>query len=428
MRYGWYIKVMNNRNRSNTQTIMSHSEWQNKLPHNWEVRKIKYLFRIVNGSTPSSNVPDYWDGDVIWITPYDLGNLKGPHISSSLRKITIKGLQNCGTTLVPKGSLILSTRAPIGHLGIASEDLCTNQGCKALVLLRDCCISNFYYYVLQWTKPELQSIGRGTTFHELSSTHLASVLVPYPSKVVQQEIAAFLDKQTAKIDALIAKKQRLIELLQEKRTALISQAVTKGLNPDVPMKDSGINWIGEVPKHWGIKRVKYTSWFKYGESLPEEMREDGEIIVYGSNGKVGYHSKPNTDSPCIIVGRKGSSGKLNYSSHPCFAIDTTYFIDRSCTSANLRWLYYAMYCLELEKLSRDSAIPGLNREKVHNLWLPSCSISEQHTIVAFLDHQNAKIDSLVSKIQFASEKLLEYRNTLIYASVIGQIDVREITS
>jgi type I restriction enzyme S subunit len=154
--------------------------------------------------------------------------------------------------------VILSTRAPIGSLGIADQPLCTNQGCKSLVPNENQ-HSPFLAYVLDIATDELNVRGRGTTFLELSSDALSAFEVPFPSAVEQSSIANFLDRETAKIDALVADYRTLIELLQEKRQAVISHAVTKGLDPTVPMKDSGVEWLGEVPEHWDIMRLKWIS-------------------------------------------------------------------------------------------------------------------------------------------------------------------------
>ena len=252
--------------------------------------------------------------------------------------------------------------------------------------------------------------------------------LPSISLPEQRAIAAFLDRETAKINALIEKKERLIELLQEKRAAIISHAVTKGLDPTVPMKDLGVEWLGEIPAHWNAVCLKYLARLNYGDSLPADVRQVGEVPVFGSNGPVGFHSQPNTHRPVLIIGRKGSFGKINYSDQPCFAIDTTYYIDARNSRSDLRWLFYALLLLRLDAISEDSAIPGLSRELAHYQRLPSISLPEQRAIAAFLDRETAKIDALISRICEGIEKLKEYSSALVSAAVTGKIDVRgEIT-
>ncbi len=200
--------------------------WVGKIPEGWEAKKIKYVFVVINGATPRSENPDYWNGEICWITPDDLGKLQSDSIISSERQITNEGYTSCGTTIVPAGSLVLSTRAPIGHLGIANVSLCTNQGCRSLKFKNVQNSKKYFYYLLSVLKNKFDSLGQGSTFKELSKTKLESVLIPYPNPVEQGQIANFLDRETSKIDSLIQKIEIQIEKLKEYRTALISETVT----------------------------------------------------------------------------------------------------------------------------------------------------------------------------------------------------------
>jgi type I restriction enzyme S subunit len=200
-------------------------EWLGAIPEHWEVKKLKYIFQVFNGSTPKSGVPEYWDGNIFWVTPDDLGKLKGSTIFSTERKITQSGYLSCGTKLVAVGSLVLSTRAPIGHLAITGVELCTNQGCRCLVFRYKDSIQFFYYFLMS-ARRELELWGQGTTFQELAKGKLESVFSILPPLPEQQKIAQFLDRETSKIDNLITKTRTSIDHLKEYRTALISAAVT----------------------------------------------------------------------------------------------------------------------------------------------------------------------------------------------------------
>ena len=198
-------------------------EWIGQVPEHWEVKKLKNIAVIFNGATPSSNNQDYWDGNIVWITPKDINNIK--IITSSERKITQKGYENCGSYLVSPGNIVITTRAPIGKVAITDVELCTNQGCKSLVLNEK--INNvFLYYYLIVSTEYLNSLGSGTTFMELSGTALGIVKVPLPAIQEQQKIADYLDKQTAKIDQAIALKTAHIEKLREYKSVLINDVVT----------------------------------------------------------------------------------------------------------------------------------------------------------------------------------------------------------
>lgn len=182
-------------------------------------------------------------------------------------------------------------------------------------------------------------------------------------------------------------------------------------------KLTGIEWLPQAPTHWQTKSLRYVCRLAYGDSLAAENREDGEIPVYGSNGQVGTHDTPNTLAPVIVVGRKGSFGKLNYSLEPVFAIDTTYFIDKRHCSENLDWLAYALQSLKLDDASKDSAVPGLAREDAYKHKLPVPPLDEQQTIARFLDLKTVQIDTLVVQKRRLIANLKEKRSALIACAV-----------
>ena len=187
-------------------------------------------------------------------------------------------------------------------------------------------------------------------------------------------------------------------------------------------RSSLVEWHKEIPAHWEISQLKRVCAFEYGDSLAADARLDGSIPVYGSNGTVGSHNNANTLSPCLVVGRKGSFGKVNYSSSAVFAIDTTFFIDGRHTDAELRWLYYLLIDIRLDTATKDSAIPGLDREDAYAQIVPFPPLAEQRAIAAFLDRETAKIDALVAKKERLIELLQEKRTALISWAVTRGID------
>lgn len=237
--------------------------WLGALPSGWAIDALKREFLIVNGSTPSSGEASYWDGNLVWVTPSDLGRLVGNDLHDSERKLTEEGLANCGARMVSENSLVISTRAPIGHVAIGKVPFSTNQGCRALVPLRHGDV-RYMYYLLVLGKEELQTRGQGTTFLELSSSALGDFKVCLPPADEQQAIADYLDAETARIDTLILEKEELIGLLREWRQSIIAEAVTKGLNGNAAMKPSGVPWLGEVPSHWCIEKLKFFVRFSGG--------------------------------------------------------------------------------------------------------------------------------------------------------------------
>ena len=217
-------------------------EWLGDVPAHWEVRRLKSLCKLVNGATPSTNQPSYWNGDIQWITPQDLGNLAGKYITESERRITAAGYRSCGTALAPAGSIAISTRAPIGHIAVLASDACVNQGCRLLVP-GDRCDSDYLYYQLTTVRNELEAQGQGSTFTELSRDKLAAFQVAAPPKDEQAAIVEYVDRATAGIDAAMARARRQMELVEEYRVRLIADVVTG----KVDVRDGAAGLPGDCP-------------------------------------------------------------------------------------------------------------------------------------------------------------------------------------
>ena len=201
-------------------------DWIGDVPEHWDIFPLKRCYRVINGGTPSSTEEAYWDGNINWITPDDLGKNRSKHIEDSRRTISTEGLINCGAQLVPTNSIVLSTRAPIGHVAVIGKESCTNQGCRALVPDERHAFSDYLYYTLVSSRSVLIAAGKGTTFMELSADHLGSHVAPFPPFSEQRAIADFLDRETEKIDDMIANIETSIDRLREYRSAIIDAAVT----------------------------------------------------------------------------------------------------------------------------------------------------------------------------------------------------------
>jgi type I restriction enzyme S subunit len=204
-------------------------EWLGQVPEHWEVRRLKQAFRrVVGGSTPASGNTPFWDGDIVWVTPADVS--KTDRLKDSQRHITTEGLASCSAELVPPGSIIVTSRAPVGNVALAQVQLCTNQGCKALVPSGSVIDSLFALALLKTAEAELQSLAVGTTFTEISTGRLGIVRIPLPPLSEQAAIVRYLDEATASTDSAIAHARREIELLREYRTRLIADVVTGKLD------------------------------------------------------------------------------------------------------------------------------------------------------------------------------------------------------
>lgn len=399
-------------------------DWLGQVPKHWELEPLKHNFRIVGGSTPKSDQSEFWDGEIIWVTPADLSKLQSIYINDSKRKISQEGLSSCGTTLVPANSIVLSTRAPIGSLGIAGIELCTNQGCKSLVPLENIC-TKYYTYMLGISSVELNIRGKGTTFLELSSDELGIFKVSVPSFQEQTGIAAFIDRETAKIDELISKQQRLIDLLQEKRQAIISHAVTKGLNPEAPMKDSGVEWLGQVPEHWGLRSLRHSAKIINGSDFKHVEVTSGGYPVLGSGGEFARVSTYLFDQPSVLLGRKGTIDNPLYIEEPFWTVDTLFYTEIAKDTLP-KYFYYFCKTIPFDCFQFGSTVPSMTQRDLYSIYMSLPTFEEQTAIAAFLDSETAKIDTLVNEAQNSISLLKERRKAVIFAAVTGKIDVREL--
>lgn len=267
---------------------------------------------------------------------------------------------------------------------------------------------------LSWTFGTQQNIGMGT---------LENLTVCYPPLEEQIQITNFLDHETAKIDTLIEKQQQLIKLLKEKRQAVISHAVTKGLNSQAPMKDSGVEWLGEVPEHWVVCRLKNALAIKNGRDYKQVEVESGGYPVYGSGGVFKRSSKYLFDGSSVLFGRKGTIDKPLVVSGKFWTVDTMFYSEIN-TFHEAKYIYYQASMFPFSLLSTSTALPSMTQEDLLNLGFVSPPLTEQQEIVEYLKIKLDRFEVLISKVEQSIILSKERRTALISAAVTGKIDVR----
>lgn len=414
-------------------------DWLGRIPEHWTVERIKSIGNIVNGATPSSGVSHYWDGDLVWAAPTDINNIK--YLYNSARKLTKRGYESCGTALAPAGSVVLTCRAPIGKVVMAGVELCTNQGCKTIVL-KEGIENKFIYYALSITADKLNSLGTGTTFLELSSGALKNFRFPLPSFFEQRSIAEVLDIKTSQIDEAISIKEKQIALLKERKQIIIQKAVTQGLNPDVPMKDSCVDWIGQIPEHWAIKRAKYL----FNEV--NERSSTGEEELLSVSHMTGVSPRSDKTNVYMFMAEDYTGSKLCHKndlvmnimwawmgalgvSNQTGIISPSYGVYRQKKESTFNPVYLE-YLLKTTKYIEyyNKVSTGLHSSRLRfyghmffamKLGFPD--FDEQRSIVHYLEEQTAKIDQAVAVQNSQIEKLKEYKATLINSAVTGKIKV-----
>lgn len=412
-------------------------EWIGEIPLGWEISPLKYNYTIIAGATPNSTCQEYWDGNITWITPADY---KTPdvYVCDSSRKITKRGLVSCSTSILPVGSIVFSKRAPIGSVAITRRELCTNQGCIGLVAKNRLVNNKYFYYVLSIYPEVFDLYGSGTTFKEISATTFASIQFPFPHVSIQDRIATFLDSKCSEIDAISADIQKEIETLEQYKRSVITEAVTKGLNPDVEMKDSGIEWVGNVPDHWGVLANKYvmkkrkdicTKW--NGENVLS-LTMNG-VIVRDLDNPVG--KMPTTFDGYQFV----YSGNLlmclfDYDVTPrCVGIVKNAGVTSPAYSrfelkenATLEYFYYYYLMIDFTKellhLAKNLR-HSFTEEQLGALKVPLPPLDEQKNIATHLDSKCKEIESVIASKKQQLEVLDSYKKSLIYEYVTGKKEV-----
>ena len=421
-------------------------EWIGAIPQNWELRKIKTNFDIIAGATPKSGDASYWDGDIPWITPADY-TTEGVYVSAGHKSITQDGLNSCATSLIPEGSIIFSKRAPVGLVAINSNPLCTNQGCLSCVP-KDSVDAKYFYYVMSIYGEQFDLFASGTTFKEISADAFANFKLPYPDSETQKQIASFLDTKCAEIDALIAAKEKTNALLKERRQSIIYEAVTKGLDPTVPMKDSGVEWIGEIPEEWEIAALKRLGTPATGSTPSKDNPDywDGDIPwVSSKDMKSDYlvdsedHITQEAVTGCgLTLFASGTlifcvrSGILRHT-FPVAVATLPVTINQDLRALSLTGDVNPAFLLYYMRGMNDTIVTlyqkiGATVESIEMDWFLYFPVVlpprvEQDRIVETLDSRCSFLDQIVKQNEVAVRQLKEYRQSLIYEAVTGKVEV-----
>ena len=426
-------------------------EWLGEVPAHWETWKMCHGFgKTGSGTTPKADETDYYDdGTVAWVTTAEL---REELIKNTEMRVTDKAFRDhSALKLFPTGTLLVAMYgATIGRVAILAVPACTNQACCALFEPKAFSVRFIFYWLLAFRDPIIQ-LSSGGGQPNISQEKVRSLKVPVPSLEKQSNITSFLDRQTAKIDVLIERKTRLIDLLNEKRTAVITQAVTKGLNPDVSMGDSGIEWLREVPEHWEIKRTKHVAVLESGHTPsrqhPEywenctvpwftladvwQLRNDKRDYVSQTKEKVSelglaHSSARKLPAKTVILSRTASVG---FAGIMQVSMATTQdFVNWICGPEIIpEYLLYVFRSMrqEFTRLLMGSTHKTIYMPEVGTFVTPVPPVDDQKEIVAFIRGECRKLDALSEKIEAHIEKLQEYRSALITATVTGKIDVRE---
>jgi len=404
-------------------------EWIGDIPASWGMWKIIHTCPYVaSGTTPKTDSDLYYGGDNLWITT---GELREDIIFDTKKHVTDKALVDMPTLRVhPIGSVAIAMYgATIGRLGILGKEATTNQAC--CVMPPSKILHNKYlFYWLYATRQEIINLSSGGGQPNVNQEKIASLKVSAPCVNEQKQIATFLDRETQKIDRLIEKQQQLIKLLQEKRQAVISHAVTKGLNPDAKMKDSGVEWLGGIPSHWGVCAVWMGFELGRGRVISNEEIQDnlGGYPVYSSqtenNGEFGCIDTYDFDGDYLTWTTDGANAGTVFERHGRF--NCTNVCGTLRPRSNEWDLTFYRHALDVASgwFVRHDINPKLMNNVMSAIRIPKLPRKEQTQIATFLDLEAQKIDRLIAKCNGAIQLSKERRTALISAAVTGKIDVR----
>lgn len=430
--------------------------WVDKIPSEWNALKIGRAFNnIGSGTTPKSTNEYYYQGGAInWL---NTGDLNDSFIDITAKKVTELAIsKHSALKIHPSDSIVIALYgATIGKLGHLKIETTTNQAC-CVISGSEMITQRFLFYYFLAAREFIISKSYGGGQPNISQDLIRQLYIPTPSFSEQNVITDFLDHKTTQIDTIIEKKEKLIEKLKLQRQAIINEAVTKGLNPDAPMKDSGIEWLGKIPEHWEVIQMRHCFSFTKGLSITKENLSDSGIpcVNYGEiHSKYGFEVNPQENElGCVsedfmhtnenALLSKGNfvfadtsedidgSGNFTYlnSETPTFAGYHT-IIARLKTSKEYRFFAYLFDSLVFRTQIREQVkgvkVFSITNKILRGTLLFSPPEKEKEEITNHIDNKTRSIFEAIQKLQESIEKLKLYRQSIISEAVTGKIDVRD---
>ncbi|MBW1702845.1 MAG: restriction endonuclease subunit S [Deltaproteobacteria bacterium] len=350
------------------------------LPEGWRWVKLGDACRVVNGTTPKSGVQEYWGGDIVWVTPTDLGRLDLPYIKGSERRITNEGFESGNLEIVPAGSVVLSSRAPIGHLGIASVPLCTNQGCKSFVL-GEGIDSDFLFFALKDSVSEIQQLGSGATFTEVSKTQLEKFEIPVSPLPEQKRIAAILRERMDAVERARKSAEEQLEAAQALMHSHLRQI-----------------FEGKEAQQWRKIIFESVAILQRGYDLPIQNRTPGQYPVMTSSGENGNNHECMAKAPGVITGRSGSIGNVYYIEKDYWPHNTALFV-KDFQGNYPRYIFFLLQWIDLKSIANATGVPTLDRKSVHKVRVPHPDLAKQKEISDYLSGKFYDVEILKDKVE-----------------------------
>ena len=427
-------------------------EWIGEVPSHWEVMKTSLAFNgIGSGTTPSTSKNEYYteEDGLYWL---QTGDLNDGEITDTSKKITLLAAHECNLKFYPVDSVVIAMYgATIGKVGLLKISTSTNQACCVLPKSKRC-IPSFAFYLFLGAKKQLLFDAMGGGQPNISQDTIKKLKVSIPPQQEQRAIVSYLDEKCAKINGAIEVQKKKIDLLNELKNTIITNAVIKGLNPDTPMKDSGVEWIGQVPEHWEVCKLKNHTKIILGKMLmstPPKGEEhlyslekylksknigwlqviddydEVEEMWFNDYEKELYH----LEKYDLVMNEGGDVGKIgiwNNDSYDCYIQNSVNKITAD-SYLNPFYLQYLIFAIAKTNyfwsIVNPVSIAHLTKEKLSTTPILIPSIEEQELIVEHLDKKVSKIDTQIFKANYRIELLNELKQSIITEAVTGKVKV-----
>lgn len=393
-------------------------EWLGKIPEHWEIKPLKAVFNQRNEQNTNlklhtilSLIKD------IGVVPYEEKGNIGNKSKEDLQSYKIARIND----------LVLNKmNAVIGSLGVSAYNGLVSPIYLVFYINSPKYLMNYYSYLFQIKNVQkflkIYAYGIMEIRESIDYLDFKKMFLPVPPLKEQEQITNFLDEKCEKIKNFIEKKEKLINLLKEQKQALINETITKGLDKNVNFKDSGIEYLGEIPQHWEIRKLKYLATIYNGKDQSYITSDDGIFPIYGSGGVIGKTHQFLYDKQSVLLGRKGTIDKPLFVEIPFWTIDTMFYTKISC-STYPKYFYYLCLTIDFKTYISGSAIPSMTQSDLIEIIFPFAPLKEQEQIANFLDEKCKKIDLLIERTEKQIKLIKEYKTTLISQAVCGRIDL-----
>lgn len=411
--------------------------WIGEIPNEWETRRLKSLGSLYGGLSGKSgddfNVDEDKDDYALYVPFTNIWNntIINPN---NLHKVKVQGDEKQNE--VKKGDILFLMSSEdydgVGKSALVDCDinpLYLNSFCKGFRIADHQANSTYLNYLLL-SKPVrnlIMVMANGFIRINLRAEKLGTLRLCFPPLSEQQRIANFLDQKCGEIDEMVSLQEEIIEELKAYKQAIITEAICRGLNPDAKMKDSNIEWIGEIPKEWKMQRLKFLCKIETGNQDTQDAVADGEYPFYVRSPHVERSNKATFEGEGILMAGDGAgAGRVFHHVYGKYAVHQRVYRMSNITGINSNYLYYYisnLFCKVMDMGSAQSTVPSVRLPMLNNFTVCLPPLSEQQQITEYLDKKCSEIDAMVAIKQEKIEELKEYKKSIIYEYITGKKEV-----